>query len=211
MPPLAVEVIVTDHALERWRERAAVYGDETVADVQRAFEQAVELETPPYPMKPYPGRAYFGLPSLRVIFVCERQRNRLRVMTVRPEPVSKNIEPDDRLYVLWTRHNTRRKRSAWINRLPQIMSANLRKQERVAVARGLETLLLPDGERPPPDSLPVPKLIAEQWALWVRWPGQPWKVIYEGTRQQCRCRRPCKDVREIAQVQILPRGEEPRP
>lgn len=106
-------VIVTDHALQRWLERGAEYGDDTREDVIAAFRSAVEV---PYTMIPrvsaYIGKMgtsdrYYrldrpGLPT--VWFVADRSGEGTTIITVlhdtrsmAPTPVSEPTpepEPD---------------------------------------------------------------------------------------------------------------------
>lgn len=78
------EVIVTDHAADRWRERVALYGDEDKKDVAEAFRDATEVgEDEPLPTGcRVRGDRYFRHPS-GAYFVAEALSARaVRIITV---------------------------------------------------------------------------------------------------------------------------------
>lgn len=65
-------VHVTDHALLRWRERAARYADATVHDIIRAVKESRQLKSKeplPYPMPRLSGSVYSVLGE--ILFVME--------------------------------------------------------------------------------------------------------------------------------------------
>lgn len=61
----------TAHAIQRWRERAALYGNETVHDVTAAAQEAQIVQTTALPFPAKPNTTYLYHATRQLYFVVE--------------------------------------------------------------------------------------------------------------------------------------------
>ncbi len=79
-----MQFIVTQHAVDRWRERVAAYADAAGKEVLKAANEAVRVEMVPF--RRVPGSAYYHHEESGCYFVCEVVNASLhRILTVRYE------------------------------------------------------------------------------------------------------------------------------
>ncbi len=79
-----MQFIVTQHAVDRWRERVAAYADAAGKEVLKAATEAVRVEMVPF--RRVPGSAYYHHEESGCYFVCEVVHASLyRILTVRYE------------------------------------------------------------------------------------------------------------------------------
>ena len=80
--PYFKSVSVTTHAVERWRERAAIYANESMWDVLRAFEKTVKVkDNEPIPVYRKKDSVYFYNQEFDIYFVLAVNDDRTATIT----------------------------------------------------------------------------------------------------------------------------------
>ncbi len=105
-----MKIQITNHAINRWRERVAVFGDETIAGLVDRFQKAVRLQG-----EPPKGLAHYR--DENVLFVVHTDHWKTTVITVIDETPKKietfveleyNADDDETILATWTDVNSKR-------------------------------------------------------------------------------------------------------
>lgn len=81
-------IVVTIHALQRWRERFAIYGDETIEDIRKAFAVAVaEQGEPP--------QGYCNYQIGGMFFAIETNKDYVEIITVIEKETTPEIKQEE--------------------------------------------------------------------------------------------------------------------
>lgn len=121
---MSPKVHVSQHALERWRERAAEYATETIDHVIAAFGQATPLESNQVPLKFLKKRCeyYYHAPN-HGLFIVGPYRNGRMIITyaILPKPIQTKqptiVEPKPKIEYLESDPEFRdpQEKSVWLN------------------------------------------------------------------------------------------------
>lgn len=82
-------IVATNHALERWRERVAIYGDETIVHMREKLNQAIEAQ----------GEIPKGISTYKVgsvVFVLDKGERLTQIVTVIDETNKVCLKEEDK-------------------------------------------------------------------------------------------------------------------
>ncbi len=84
-----MNIVATNHALDRWRERVAIYGDETIVDMKAKLAEAIALQ----------GEIPQGISTYKigsVVFILDAHNSLCQIVTVIDESVKIPIKQEDK-------------------------------------------------------------------------------------------------------------------